>query len=142
MARTSAYSHLNVASTLDGLAVRGLWDGDDAVTVEQGADVGTGLVGADGSSIFSQSADKSARITIRLQHTSPTHRQLIQKWKQQRAGRMIGFPFDFIDKDSGEGGTADKCFIMQAPADQKGKNAVLRAWVMWTGEYEPNTPNP
>lgn len=141
MAQTSAYSMINVASTLDGLAVRGLWDGDDAITVEQGADVGTGLVGADGSSIFSQSADKSARITIRLQHTSPTHRQLVQKWKQQRAGRMLAFPFDVIDKDSGEGGTADKCYIMQAPSDQKGENAVVRAWVLWTGEYEPNTPN-
>jgi hypothetical protein len=132
---------INVAATLDGLAVRGLWDGDDAVTVEQGADVGTGLVGADGSSIFSQSADKSARITVRLQHTSATHRQLVQKWKQQRAGRMIGFPFDVMDKDSGEGGTADKCFIQQAPTDSKGKNAVVRAWVLWTGEFEPNVPN-
>lgn len=141
MAKSSAYSMINVAATLDGLTVLGFWDGDDAVTVEQGTDVGAGLVGADGSSIFSQSADKSARITLRLQHTSPTHRQLIQKWKQQRAGRMLGFPFSFIDKDSGEGGTADQCFIMQAPADQKGKNATVRAWVIWTGQYEPNVTN-
>ena len=141
MAKTSAYSMMNVAATLDGLAVLGRWDGDDAITVEQGADVGTGLVGADGSSIFSQSADQSARITIRVQHTSATHRQLVQKWKQQRAGRLLAFPFSFIDKDSGEGGTADKCFIQQAPADSKGKNAVVRAWVIWTGDYEPNVPN-
>lgn len=141
MATSSAYSFINVQATLDGLKVLSPWDGDDALVVEQGADVGTGLVGVDGSSIFSQSADKSARITIRLQHTSSTHRQLTQKWKQQRAGRLLGFPFDFIDKDSGEGGTADRCFIFQAPADSKGKNAVVRAWVLWTGEYEPLVPN-
>lgn len=141
MAKVSAYSMINVSATLDGLAVRGFWDGDDAVTVERGADIGSGLVGADGSSIFSQSADKSARITLRLQHTSPTHRQLLQKEKLQRAGQMRAFPFSFIDRDSGEGGTADQCFIMQAPTDQKGKNASVRAWVIWAGEYEPNVTN-
>lgn len=141
MAKVSAYSMINVSATLDGLAVRGFWDGDDAVTVERGADIGTGLVGADGSSIFSQSADKSARITLRLQHTSATHRQLLQKEKLQRAGQMRSFPFSFIDRDSGEGGTADQCFIMQAPADSKGKNATVRAWVIWTGQYEPNVTN-
>jgi hypothetical protein len=132
---------LAVAATLDGLAIRGFWDGDDAVTVEQGADVGTGLVGADGSSIFSQSADQSARITVRLQHTSPTHRQLTQKWLQQREGVLRGFPFDVMDKTSGVGGTADQCFIMQAPGDSKGKNATVRAWVLWTGEWRPGVPN-
>lgn len=141
MAQISAYSHLNVAATLDGLAVQGLWDGDDAITVEQGADVGALLVGADGSSIFSQSANKSARITIRLQHTSPTHRQLVGKWKQQRAGRLLPFPFDIIEKNSGKGGTADKCFVMQAPTDQSGTNATVQAWVLVTGEWEPHLPN-
>jgi len=141
MGKLSSYTYLNVAATLDGLTVRDMWDGDDAITVDQGADVGTGLVGVDGSAIFSQSADKSAKITIRIKHTSPTHRQLVEKWKQQRAGRMLAFPFDFMDKDSGEGGTADQCYIMQAPTDSKGKNAVVRAWVLWTGEYEPATPN-
>ena len=141
MAQTSAYSMLNVTATLDGVAVRGLFDGDDAITVTQGADVGTMLVGADGSSLFSQTADRSAQIMIKLQHTSPTHRQLIQRWKQQRAGRLTGFPFDLIEKDSGEGGTADKCFIMKAPADSKGKNAVVREWVLVTGDWTPNVTN-
>jgi hypothetical protein len=132
---------LNVTATCDGLAVRGLFDGDDAIVVTQGADVGTMLVGADGSSLFSQTADRSAQISVKLQHTSATHRQLLQKWKQQRAGRLIGFPFDIIEKDSGEGGTADKCFVMQAPADSKGKNAVVREWVLVTGDWTPNVTN-
>ena len=99
MAQTSAYSMLNVTVTLDGLAVRGLFDGDDAITVTQGADVGTMLVGADGSSLFSQTADRSAQISIKLQHTSPTHRQLIQRWKQQRAstrGQMQGMSCNIV----------------------------------------------
>ncbi len=141
MAQSTAYSMINVAATLDGLAIHGLWDGDAAITEEQGADFGTGLVGADGSGIFSQSADQSARITIRLQHTSPTHAQLSRKLAQQRAGRLLAFPFDVKDKDSGEGGTADRCFVLQAPADSKGKNATVRAWVLWTSEWKPAIPN-
>lgn len=141
MALSTAYTMINVAATLDGLTVIGFWDGDDAVVVEQGADVGAGTIGADGSGIFSQSADKSVRITVRLMHTSPAHAQLTRKWEQQRAGRMLAFPFDVKDKNSGEGGTADRCFIQQAPSDSKGKNATVRAWVLWTAEWKPAIPN-
>lgn len=141
MSRTTAYSMLNVAASIDGLKIGCLWDGDDAITIEQASEVGVGLVGADGCAVFSQSANKSANITLRLQHSSATHRQLVQKWKQQRAGRLIGFPFDLIDRNSGEGGTADKCFIASAPVDQAGVNATARTWVLWTGHWEPQTPN-
>jgi len=140
MPQTSAYSFLNVTATLDGRNVIGFFDGDNAIEVTRGADVGSLLVGADGSSIFSQSADRSAQITLRLQHTSPTHRQLMEKEKAQRAGRLVGFPFDFIDSLSKEGGSADKCFILQAPVDQKGTNATVREWVIVTGDWNPSIP--
>jgi hypothetical protein len=134
---------INVSATLDRRDVKGLWDGDDAISVTEGADVGTGLVGADGSSIFSISADQSAQISIKLQHTSPTHRFLHQKLKTMRAkgANATFFSFSVKDKVSGEGGTADKCMIMKAPDDQKGKNASQREWVLWTGEWMPEIPN-
>lgn len=141
MAQTTAYSMLNVTATLDGRQVLGLFDGDNALQVTQGADVGSMLVGADGSSLFSQTADRSAQITLRLQHTSPTHRQLVEKWKSQRAGRVIGFPFAFIDGMSSEGGSADKCFVMRAADDTKGNNATVREWVIVTGDWTPNVPD-
>lgn len=140
--KTSAYSMLAVAATLDGLQVQGLWDGDDAIVVTEGADVGTGLVGADGSSIFSQSADNSARISIKLQHTSPTHRQLMQKWAQQRAGRVVGFPFALKETLSGGGGVTDQAFIQTAPVHNEGKVATVREWILWAGDYRPEIPNP
>ena len=64
MPKTSAYSYINVAATLDRRDIKALWDGDDAIVVTQGADAGTGLIGADGSGIFSISADRSATISI------------------------------------------------------------------------------
>lgn len=143
MAKTSAYSFINVSATLDRRDIKAPWDGDDALVVTQGADAGTGVIGADGSGIFSISADKSAQISIKLMHTSPTHRVLHQRWKQQRArgANASSFSFAFKDKVSGEGGTADQCYIMSAPDDSKGKAATVREWILWTADYSPEVPN-
>jgi hypothetical protein len=133
MTTTSAYSFINVSATVDGQQVQGTWDGDDALIVTQGADAG----------IFSISADKSASISIKLMHTSPTHRLLSQKLKRQQAlgGMASAFPFSFIDASSGEGGSADKCFIRTRPTDSKGKAAVVREWVLWTADWNAEIPN-
>jgi len=143
MALTSAYSYTNTANTLDGQLIQGLWDGDDAISIAPGADKGTGLIGADGSGIFSVSANKSATITIRLQHTSPTHRLLQQKLKRQQAlaSPATAFPVTAYDTSSGEGGTADRCFIQSAPTDTKGASATVREWTLWTPEWNAEIPN-
>lgn len=133
-----AYSMLNVTATLDGRRVIGFADGDDVVKVATAEDAGKMLVGADGTYLFSGTADRSAVITLKLKHNSPTHKQLIQKWKQQRAGRLIGFPFDVLDSLSNEGGTGIDCFIAKAPDDNKGTNATPREWVLACGSYDPN----
>ena len=138
---TIAYSMLNVQATLDGRKVIGFMDGDNAVQVAQGSDVGTMLIGADGTPLFSQTADRSAMITLRLKHNSPTHRQLMEKWKAQRAGRLMGFPFDVIDTGSNEGGNGTDCFIQKAPDDTKGTNATVREWVVVTGNWTPLIPD-
>ena len=135
-----AYSYLNVSATLDGRRVIGLMDGDDAIVVSPGVDVGTMLVGADGTSLFSQTADKSAMVVIKLKPNSPTHRQLTEKRMAQRAGRIVGFPFDFIDGGSGEGGVGAEFYVQKAPDDSKGTNAVGREWTIVTGEWTPHIP--
>lgn len=142
MAKSSAYSAKNVSANLDAQRIVGLWDGDDAIVITPLTDVGTMLVGADGASIFSQSANNGATITLRLQHTSPTHRALMQKLQRQRAPgiRVTGFPFSVIDVDSNEGGSTDQCFIQTAPNDEKGVNAVAREWVLVTGDWKPEIP--
>ncbi len=143
MPTSTAYSQVNVTVAVDQRQVIGLWDGDDAIVVTRGADLGTMMIGADGSGLFSISADKSAQISIKVQHTSPTHRLLIEKEKQQyaRGAAFPGFPFSLKDTVSGEGGTADKCYIMQAPADSKGKAAAVREWVLITADWNPEVPN-
>lgn len=141
--KSSTYSAKNVTAMVDGQRVLGLWDGDDAIATKPLSDIGRMLIGADGSSIFSQSANDGAQITLRLQHTSATHRLLHQKWARQRTAgiRLSGFSFSVKDVDSGEGGAADDCYIMTGPTDQKGNAAVVREWVLVTGLYIPNIPS-
>ncbi|QQM29294.1 DUF3277 family protein [Martelella lutilitoris] len=143
MALSSAYGMVNVSSTIDGQQVTGLWDGDDAISIAPMTDKGTMLVGADGSSIFSVSANGGATITIRLQHKSPTHRLLTQKLARQKAlgGAFSGFPATVFDTSSGEGGSADRCFIQSAPTKNNGTNATVREWVLVTGEIVDAVPN-
>ncbi|MCF1502196.1 DUF3277 family protein [Afifella sp. H1R] len=142
MPQVSSYGWEAVSATLDGQAVSGFWEGDDAVVVSERDDVGTEIVGVDGSFIFSQNMSRAATITIRLQHTSPTHRLLIQKWKRQRAlAGGAGFPFDFNDRSSGEGGSTPSAFIKTAPDDQKGRNASVRVWTLVCGDWNRLVPN-
>ena len=142
MAKTTVYSFAQVSASVDGVLVRGLFDGDDAVSVTPNADVGSLLVGAGGCSTFSQSADRSAVISLKLQHGSPTHRQLSQKLKRQRAGGTVsGFSFSVLDTGSNEGGNSDVCFIQQAPSDDKGKVATVREWILITGDWNETIPN-
>lgn len=140
---TSAYGFINTANTVDGQVIQGLWDGDDAIQIAPLADKGQMVIGADGSALFSVSANRGAMITLRLMHTSPTHRLLMQKLKRQQAlaSPITAFPVTAYDTSSGEGGTADKCFIKTAPTDTKGANATMREWVLETGEFVAEVPN-
>lgn len=133
--KVTTYSMLNEVAVLDGLRVVGFWDGDDVVVITPGADVGTGLIGADGTGIFSQSADESADISIKLMHTSEAHKRLLQKLAAQRQGRLDGFPFSIKELKSGKGGATDKAFIKTRPTTSAGKNASMVEWVLWTAQW-------
>lgn len=139
---SSAYSMIHVANTVDGLEVRGLWDGDDSVTIAPMADSGTMLVGSKGDSLFSGSANKGATITLRLMHTSPTHRQLerLEVAQNTPGGLTNGFRVTATDTSSGESGVADKCYVQSRPTRSYGNNATVREWVIVTGEWQPTIP--
>ena len=141
MAKSSVYSFLNVAATLNGLKVVGPWEGDDALVITPMTDIGTMTVGAGGSGIFSQHANRGATISLKLMATSDTHRQLVELLKAQQAaeGRM-GFPFAIKDNRNGNGGTTDKAFIQTAPTENFGVAASVREWVLTTDAWEWEVP--
>lgn len=140
MPHTSTHSAKALTATVDGQKIIGLADGDDAVMIERGADIGEGIVGAAGDSIFSQSADNSARITIKLLQTSPTNVLLSKRLaKQKRGGVIQSFPFTYKDRINGEGGQGP-CYIAVAPTVSKGAKATTREWVLWTGDMSHDIP--
>ena len=120
---------MNIAgATVDGVPVIGLWEGDNAISIAPGEDEGAHLIGADGSSVWSQFADRSGVITLRLQPASPTNKQLAAKKLRQEAGVPISFPVSFFNAGGGEVGVATDCFVMTAATVELGKNATVREW--------------
>lgn len=138
---TIVFSMLNTQATLDGQKVSGFMDGDDVVMVTPRSDVGTVLIGADGSGLFSQTSDKSADIVLKFKHNSPTHRQLIEKWKAQQAGRLVPFTFDVVNSEANIGGTGSNTFVTKAPEEGIGTNASVREWTLTCFEWTPLTPD-
>jgi len=142
MAKATGYSFKNVAVVVDGQAATGFWDGDDAFVAAPVDDIGSLVTGANGDGIFSQRAGTPHTLTLRLMHTSPTHKLLMQKWARQRAPgiRVTPFPVSKMDVDSGEGGATAHAFIQAAPTDGSGVNATVREWVLVTPDWEPYIP--
>ncbi|MDF2114798.1 DUF3277 family protein [Roseiarcaceae bacterium H3SJ34-1] len=65
----------NVVLQIDGVRIQGFADGDDVIKLERSTELGTPLIGADGASIVSISADRSAKLTLKLLQTSPANQQ-------------------------------------------------------------------
>ena len=133
----ATYSMLGVSVTLDGLPVIGLADGDDAITVKRRTQRGDWKIGADGNGLFSQTADMSVEIRIKLQPTSPTNTQLENLSARQDAGSLIPFPFDVIDVNNTEGSNSAQCLVMDDPERSYGENATVREWVLASPVWQP-----
>ncbi len=139
MADITTYSPKNVQVSLDGRDVKGLWEGDDAVSVERSSDRASAMVGADGKSVVSTSADESATITLRLQHTSAAHQRLMNLQRAMADGRTRKFPVSIRDTESGEGGSAAECVIMGTPTMNTGSaTAGVREWRLHAGRWRWN----
>lgn len=132
------YSFLDVAAYLNKSLVEGLWEGDDAIIVEPAADISSAIVGADGTPLISVTANRAANITLRLQPTSPTHRQLMTLYQKILNRQFAPFPFSATNTRTGEGGSAVQCMIMARPRDQEGDQASVREWRLFAGAWTPN----
>lgn len=136
MAKTYTYAFPNVMTTVNGYAVRGFWEGDNAVEVTPGADAATMLVGADGDATFSFTADESAMITLRLKPDSPMNRILAELLARGRAGALPnGFPIAVRNTGNGEGGAAAEAHVLQVGSRSFGTNATVREWTIGAASW-------
>lgn len=125
------YSFLNVKATLDGKEVTGLWEGDDAIEIEERSQVSNELIGADGAAIVSITADQSVYIRLRLQPNSPIHRYLDQKYRVLKNGQLDPMSFSVRDTGNGEGGSTSQAVIRAMATKQLGVNASVREWELF-----------
>ncbi|HEV7258935.1 MAG TPA: phage protein [Bosea sp. (in: a-proteobacteria)] len=132
------YSAMNVALTIDGRKVIGLWEGDDAITVERNTDLGTPLTGADGASVVSISADQSALLTIKLQANSAMNQYLEQRVKAMRMGSQRLLTVGLVDTGTGEGGGCSSAVITKEPSKSFGANATEREWQIFCNCWQSN----
>lgn len=138
----TAYSFQFVVLTIDGREVNGFWEGDDAITVERNADLGSAIVGADGSPLMSITADQSAVLTLKLQASSPWNRYLSQKVKRMRGGGNIDvMTIGLRDTSTGEGGGCSSAVIMREPPLSLGVTATEREWAIYCGCWQENDIN-
>lgn len=135
------YSFLNVKATLNGREIVGLWEGDDAIEVEERSQVANDLVGADGAAIVSVTADQSVFVRIRLQPNSPFHRYLDEQYRILKKGQLNPMAFSVRDTGNGEGGSSAQCIIRGMATKQFGVNASVREWELYCQGWVWDTTN-
>ncbi|MCB1423151.1 MAG: DUF3277 family protein [Nitratireductor sp.] len=134
-----SFSFKSIVCMLDNNEATGFFEGDDAIMIERNTDTATPMIGADGTSTVSISADDSAMITLKLQPGSPTNKYLENKHKRQRNGTLQPFAVTVRDTSNGEGGSAAQCVIVKRPSRSFGQNATVREWKLFAGAWQDRT---
>lgn len=134
----TSYSFDRVAVMVNSYPLAGFYEGDDVVQVNPNSDHAQALVGADGETTVSFSADKAATITLRMQPNSEGHAWLQRRYRQQQNGRRIPFAISVRDSANGEGGSAAEAVVLIAPQRSYGRSVQSRDWVIFAACWEPS----
>ena len=123
------YSFSNVAVVFGILQLSGFDEGDDVVTIEAEADEFTDSAGANGDVIRYQTNDHRCTITIKLQSTSTSNRDLVLIANADRQLRKGALSMLIQDKELGETWTIDEAWIKKIPKMSKGQKSGSYDWV-------------
>lgn len=134
----SSFSFKEVVVMIDQNLVEGYFEGDDVVMVDRNSDTANAMIGADGNSIVSVSADDTALVTLKLQPGSAANQYLENKHKRQRSGSIRPFSVSVLDTTNGEGGSGPEAVITKRPQRSFGTNATVREWVLFVGCWTDN----
>lgn len=133
------YSMDRVVVTIDGRKVIGFANGDDVVSIEDTSELGTEIIGADGSSILSISADKSVKLTIKLLASSPFNQFLLNKVSVMRSGTGLAgaMVVGVLDTSMGYAGGCTTAMVMKKPNVGYGANPTEREWIIFCPCWTP-----
>jgi len=121
---TRTYDPTQVAIIVNGLRLEGFADGE-MVTIDPDADVATKQVGADGQCTRSINPNKSARMTVRLQQTSPSNTAL-----QFLFMRNSLFDVTIADLSGNSIHSAESGWIAALPPTGYGNESGVREWMI------------
>ena len=131
----STYSFLDVTATLVGpggaLSLgAGAGASEEGITVESTGEMGTMMIGADGSGQHSLSGDKSGRIVVRLLKTSPVNAQLNAMAQFQRASADAYGQNTLVITDTSRGDvvTCRQVAFAKQPSLTFGREAGMNEW--------------
>lgn len=126
------YDFKKVAVIFGGQLITGFAEGDDAVSVETGANDWELEVGADGEGTRSRSNNLSGTITLKLQKGSDSN-DILNGFRQAdiQSGNAVQ-PLLLKDNLGREIHAAESAWIEKAPDANFGANAGTREWVLKT----------
>lgn len=130
----SSYSAVNLIVTFAGVALNGFADGDDVVMVERNNPSMSQVVGIQGDAVYSQTADKSGKITIKLLQNSESNSLLTAKIQASEAGAIVSAPLIVTETGSDAKVTAMKCVIEGQPSFARGANANTVEWTFLSAD--------
>lgn len=128
------YSFKKVIVLVGGIPITGFAEGDDVIQVGRRVDTFDLNVGADGSAVSAQNADRSGEIILRLQQTALSHTFMSAQFALMESGLLTSVPF--LLKDAGnlvQLAAAAEC-VIQRPADSPYGTALNdREWTLLAG---------
>lgn len=127
------YNSSKVKIALGSHAVTGY--AEDSFVVIEPIDGGvTSKAGCDGEIV--RSVDPNERFTVKLTllASSPTHRFLLNKYKQDKKDGSGVFPILVNDLTGEEKFSANKAWVTKLPSKTNGKESQNKEWVLETGQ--------
>lgn len=129
MAEFGNYSFKNASVIFGIIEMGGFADGDDVVNIEQNAEQFTKTVGAKGDVTRVQTADNSARVTVKLLQTSSTNKELTNTYLGDRETAAAAAPLIVTNLESGEVFACNNAWIVGYPTVTRGAGVNIMEWV-------------
>jgi len=125
----SSYSAQNVNLNFLGHNFSGFADGDDVIQIERSVQSMTKLVGMQGDGVFTQSADSSGMVTIKLLQNSQTNKFLSIKQAATEAGVIASGPLIMTEAGSDARASCMRTVIQGPPNMVRGAGHNVVEWV-------------
>lgn len=133
MGEVFTYNCSKVKIALGSHAVTGY--AEDSFVVIEPLDSGvTAKAGCDGEIVRSVDPNDRVSVKITLLQSSPTHRFLLNRYKQDKKDGTGTFPILINDLTGKEKVSADMAWVTKLPAKTNGKESQNKEWVLETGQ--------